>query len=184
MAAGEFITDAAEAAGSYRKQGARWLAACGGVCPRRGRNLKGRCLTFAEREEIAISIAAGHTLRDIATTLNRSPSTISREIARNREPSGRYRARSAHAAAYHRALRPKPSRTQVVFVAARRHGGDLQALSFGRVSKPLSVVAVRGAVRRGLSHSEASSGSMLSSSLSWPVKGSARYGFEGHCSRG
>ena len=110
MAAGEFITDAAEAAGSYRKQGARWLAACGGVRPRRGRNLKGRCLTFAEREEIAIGIAAGHTLRDIAKALNRSPSTISREIARNRETSGRYRARSAHAAAYHRASRPKPSK--------------------------------------------------------------------------
>nr|WP_271209371.1 helix-turn-helix domain-containing protein [Rhodococcus wratislaviensis] len=109
MAAGEFITGAAEAAGSYRKQGARWLAACGGVRPRRGRNLKGRCLTFAEREEIAIGIAAGHTLRDIAKALNRSPSTISREIARNREPSGRYRARSAHPAAYHRASRPKPS---------------------------------------------------------------------------
>ena len=110
MAAGEFITGAAEAAGSYRKQGARWLAACGGVRPRRGRNLKGRCLTFAEREEIAIGIAAGHTLRDIAKALNRSPSTITREIARNREPSGRYRARSAHAAAYHRASRPKPSK--------------------------------------------------------------------------
>ncbi|RYE41539.1 MAG: helix-turn-helix domain-containing protein, partial [Hyphomicrobiales bacterium] len=66
MTAGEFITDGTEAAGSYRKQGARWLAACGGVRPRRGRNLKGRCLTFAEREEIAIGIAAGHTLRDIA----------------------------------------------------------------------------------------------------------------------
>jgi IS30 family transposase len=36
--------------------------------------------------------------------------TISREIARNREPSGRYRTRSAHAAAYHRASRPKPSK--------------------------------------------------------------------------
>ncbi len=67
-------------------------------------------MTFAEREEIAIGIAAGHTLRDIAKTLNRSPSTISREIARNRETSGRYRARSAHAAAYHRASRPKPSK--------------------------------------------------------------------------
>lgn len=110
MAAGEFITGAAEATGSYRKQGARWLAACGGVRPRRGRNLEGRCLTFAEREEIAIGIAAGHTLRDIAKARNRSPSTISREIARNREPSGRYRARSAHAAAYHRASRPKPSK--------------------------------------------------------------------------
>ncbi|MDV7089118.1 helix-turn-helix domain-containing protein [Rhodococcus opacus] len=78
--------------------------------PRRGRNIKGRCLTFAEREETAIDIAAGHTLRDIAKALNRSPSTISREIARNREPSGRYRSQAAHAAAYHRASCPKPSK--------------------------------------------------------------------------
>ncbi len=42
MAAGEFI-NAAIAAGSYRKQGSRWLAAAGGVRPRRGRGLRGRC---------------------------------------------------------------------------------------------------------------------------------------------
>jgi hypothetical protein len=35
MAAGEFISDAAIAAGSYRKQGSRWLAAAGGVRPDR-----------------------------------------------------------------------------------------------------------------------------------------------------
>lgn len=110
MAAGEFITDATAAAGTFTKQGTRWLATCGGVRPRRGRNLKGRCLTFAEREEIAIGIAAGHTLRHIAKALNRSPSTISREVARNSESCGRYRARSAHAAAYHRASRPKTSK--------------------------------------------------------------------------
>ena len=40
MAAGEFITDAAIAAGTYRKQGARWLVTAGGVRPRRGRGLK------------------------------------------------------------------------------------------------------------------------------------------------
>jgi hypothetical protein len=91
MATGEFITDATAAAGTFTKQGTRWLADCGGVRPRRGRNLKGRCLTFAEREEIALGIAAGHSLRDIAKVLNRNPSTISREIARNRESSGRYR---------------------------------------------------------------------------------------------
>mgnify|MGYP002135336467 FL=1 len=110
MAAGEFITDATAAAGTFTKQGSRWLTACGGVRPRRGRNLKGRCLTFAEREEIAVGIAAGHSIRTIARTLTRSPSTISREITRNRETSGRYRARSAHAAAYHRASRPKPAK--------------------------------------------------------------------------
>ena len=54
---GEFIADAAVAAGTYRKQGTRWVAACGGVRPRRGRNLKGRCLSFSEREEIALARA-------------------------------------------------------------------------------------------------------------------------------
>jgi hypothetical protein len=37
---GEFVTDAAEAAGTYRKQGTRWVLANGGVCPRRGRNCR------------------------------------------------------------------------------------------------------------------------------------------------
>jgi hypothetical protein len=53
MARGEFITDAAGEAGTYHKMGAWWLAAEGGVRPRRGRGLKGRCLTFCEREERA-----------------------------------------------------------------------------------------------------------------------------------
>src|SRR6478609_7311364 len=52
---GEFITDAAAAAGTYRKQGTRWVIANGGVRPRRGRNLAGRYLGFAEREEIALA---------------------------------------------------------------------------------------------------------------------------------
>ncbi|MGH8733148.1 MAG: SLC13 family permease, partial [Burkholderiales bacterium] len=50
LQAGEFIADAAVRAGTYRKQGTRWVAACGGVRPRRGRNLRGRCLPLAERE--------------------------------------------------------------------------------------------------------------------------------------
>ena len=59
---GEFIADAAVRVGTYRKQGTRWVAACGGVRPRRGRNLKGRCLSFAEREEIALARARGETI--------------------------------------------------------------------------------------------------------------------------
>src|SRR5215207_5936602 len=96
MAAGEFINDAAIAAGSYRKQGTRWLAAVGGVRPRRGRNLKGRCLTLAQREEIALGRARGDSVRAIAAIIGRSPSTVSRELRRNGDGPGRYRATSAH----------------------------------------------------------------------------------------
>ncbi len=107
---GEFISDAAVAAGTYRKQGTRWVIANGGVRPRRGRDLKGRCLSFGEREQIAMSCAAGDTVRAIATQLGRSPSTISRELRRNQESGGGYLASSAQAMAYHRASRPKPSK--------------------------------------------------------------------------
>ena len=71
MAAGEIINDAAIAAGSYRKQGSRWLAAAGGVRPRRGRNLRGRCLTLAQREEIAVGRSRGDSIRAIAALLGR-----------------------------------------------------------------------------------------------------------------
>ena len=107
---GEFISDAAVAAGTYRKQGTRWVIANGGVRPRRGRNLKGRCLTFAEREEIALGRASGASIRSIAARLGRSPATISRELWRNAEPGGVYRASNAHAAAWVRASRPKPAK--------------------------------------------------------------------------
>src|SRR5687767_9647331 len=106
MAAGEFINDAA-IAGSCRKQGSRWLAAAGGVRPRRGRGLRGRCLTLAQREEIALGRARGDSIRAIAALLGRSPSTVSRELRRNADGLGRYRATTAHALAYHRACRPK-----------------------------------------------------------------------------
>ena len=111
MARGEFITDAAAEVGTYREKGARWLRAEGGVRPRRGRDLKGRCLTFSEREEIAVARAGGESMRSIARRLGRSPSTVSRELRRNAGCCGLpYRATTAHALAYERASRPKPSK--------------------------------------------------------------------------
>jgi IS30 family transposase len=126
MARGEFITDAAAEAGTYRVKGARWLRAEGGVRPRRGRDLKGRCLTFSEREEIAVARAGGESMRSIGRRLGRSPSTISRELARNALGVGCYRATTAHALAYHRASRPKPAKLQVNRQLRRRVEEDLR----------------------------------------------------------
>jgi len=123
---GEFISDAAVAAGTYRKQGTRWVIANGGVRPRRGRDLKGRCLTFADREQLGLSRAAGMSMRAIATQLGRSPSTISPELRRNRESGGGYLASSAHAMAYHRASRPKPAKLATNLALREKVEQDLQ----------------------------------------------------------
>ncbi len=126
MARGEFITDAAAEAGTYRKKAARWLVAEGGVRPRRGRDLKGRCLTFSEREEIGLARAGGESMRAIAARLGRSPSTVSRELARNASCEGRYRATTAHALAYDRASRPKPAKLASNLAVRKKVERDLQ----------------------------------------------------------
>jgi len=81
------------------------LAQTGGIQPAHRCRSKW-ALTLAEREEISRSVAAGQSLRSIATRLGRSPSTISREIQRNGGEEC-YRANQADQAAWDRAHRPK-----------------------------------------------------------------------------
>jgi transposase, IS30 family len=126
LQAGEFITDAAAQAGTYREMGGRWIAAECGIRPRRGRNLKGRCLTFAEREEIALARARGESMQCIARRLGRSPSTISRELRRNADRRGSYRATTAHMLAWRRASRPKPAKLHVNQTLRQIVEGDLK----------------------------------------------------------
>ena len=126
LQAGEFLTDASALAGTHRHRGLAWLREAGGVRPRRGRDLKGRCLSFAEREEIALGRAGGEKIRAIATRLGRSPSTISRELSRNADRCGRYRATTAHALAYERASRPKPAKLAVNLVLRAKVEQDLK----------------------------------------------------------
>jgi IS30 family transposase len=83
----------------------RILSATGGIEPRR-RHRSRRALTLSEREEISRGMVSGQSLRSIAASLKRSPSTISREIRRNGS-RGTYRAAPADQAAWDRALRPK-----------------------------------------------------------------------------
>ena len=80
----------------------------GGIRPR-ARCRSARALTLAEREEISRGIASGRSLRSIARILNRSPSTLSREIQRN-GGQARYRASEADERAWERAQRPKRCR--------------------------------------------------------------------------
>jgi IS30 family transposase len=126
MQRGEFITDAAAEAGTYRKKGARWLAAEGGVRPRRGRDLQGRYLSFGEREEVALGRAGGESVRSIAARLGRSPSTVSRELRRNVDGDRGYRATTAHALAYGRASRPKPAKLATNLVLRAKVEKDLE----------------------------------------------------------
>jgi IS30 family transposase len=70
-------------------------------------------LTFQEREEIALAHAAGDSVRGIARRLGRAPSTVSRELRRNADRRGCYRATTAHALAWQRASRPKPAKLHV-----------------------------------------------------------------------
>lgn len=66
-------------------------------------------LTLAEREEISRGLAMGGSIRQIAATLGRAPSTISREIHRH-GGAHRYRASEADMRAWDRARRPKRCR--------------------------------------------------------------------------
>jgi IS30 family transposase len=80
----------------------------GGIAPS-ARRRAAWTLELGEREEISRGIAAGLAIRAIARCLGRSPSTISREIARNGGKQA-YRATRADKKAWERALRPKRCR--------------------------------------------------------------------------
>jgi transposase, IS30 family len=78
---------------------------------RRVREISDRYLSEQERVRIADLRQAGHGVRAIAVQTGRSPSTISRELRRNRDPdSGQYRPFTAHKLAVRRRARPRPGK--------------------------------------------------------------------------
>ena len=77
----------------------------GGIRPSQRRRSR-LALTLAEREEISRGLVNGHSLRRIACSLGRAPSTVGREIRRN-GGSGPYRAATSDKRAWDRARRPK-----------------------------------------------------------------------------
>ena len=120
MQQGVSNAEACRIVGINRRTGKRW---------RNGRNPSGRhkaappirsvvppsvpsrYLREDERIHIADRLREKATIRAIAAELGRSPSTISREIRRNRHPgNGQYRPYAAQARADARRPRPKPGK--------------------------------------------------------------------------
>jgi transposase, IS30 family len=165
------VQDAGRAAGVGHEIAFRWFRKAGGVKsngPGRG---CGRYLSLAEREEIAVGLAAGESLRVIAGRLGRSPSTVSREVRRNSRGARYYRAVAAQGHAQYRAARPKTARLagcpvlrewvqdklearwspeQISVMLAREFPGDLEMrVSHETIYQSLYVQG-RGALRREL----------------------------------
>lgn len=130
---------AAATVGVSANTGERWFRDGGGMAPMPLAEPTGRYLTLAKREVIDLCWAEGWTKADIARHLGRHPSTIGRELNRNRllayphrpplpdgsrrrpgamagtqgpgrRPRVRYRATAAQAKAEVRGRRPKPAK--------------------------------------------------------------------------
>jgi IS30 family transposase len=119
---------AAERLGYNGVTGQKWFRQAGGVIPAYvTAKRSGRSLSFEEREEIFAGVGRGDSIRLIARSLGRAPSTVQRELRRNmwhqlyrarhHRPHGfsvrtpwNYRPSQAQRAADLNARRPKPAK--------------------------------------------------------------------------
>ena len=117
------------------------LSPSGGIrpAPRKRSRL---ALNLREREEISRGLVAAQSLRQIATRLNRSTSTISREINRNGGYDA-YRATHAEQAAWDRAHRPKRCKLagnaplrRLVVAKLKRHWSPKQIAGWLKITYP------------------------------------------------
>lgn len=110
MASGLNPRQAARLTGVSATFARNWHHKVGGVYRPPGTTYSDRYLDRDERYELARLIDAGLSVRGVAGRLGRAPSTISRELARNRGPSGHYQPERADRLAWVRQRRPKPSK--------------------------------------------------------------------------
>jgi IS30 family transposase len=144
----------------------------GGVYRPPGVTYSDRYLSRDERYELARLRECGLSVRAVGARMGRSPSTISRELARNADPrTGGYQPERAHRLAWERQRRPKPSklsqcpqlRAAVQQMLDRRYSpeqasGRLKALYPGEAAMQVSHEAIyqsiyvypRGELRREL----------------------------------
>ncbi|MFI9778593.1 helix-turn-helix domain-containing protein [Streptomyces sp. NPDC051956] len=88
--------------------------------------MPGGRLTQPERQQIALGLADGLAYAEIARTLDRPTSTVTREVMRNGGPTA-YRADLAHRATEHRARR-KQSTPRDPGTPPQPHGRDAEAV--------------------------------------------------------
>src|SRR5437879_2436439 len=143
---------AAVALGLNEDTGRDWFRQAGGVIPAYvTAPSSGRCLSFAEREEIFAGIERDESIRLIAKRLGRAPSTVLRELRRNmRQPyrAGRrpgvqpwdYRPSRAQRRAERLAARPKPAKLA--------HHPRLRALVQAKLRERFSPEQVAAHLRR------------------------------------
>ena len=147
IATGQSIEAAALKAGVSEAIGSRLFRKAGGMAPAKFRSsakpLSGRYLSLAEREEIALLNAQGHSLCEIGRRIGRHASTISRELNRNATTHGgkfTYRATAAQWHADRSARRPKPSKlaqnAKLRTYVEDRLAGVVEAPSRVRVRRP------------------------------------------------
>lgn len=113
VATGITSEKAAEAVGVSQAVGSRWFRHRGGMPLFMSKPVSDRYLSFTERDEVGILRAQDLGVREIARRLDRSPSTVSRELTRNAATRGgklEYRASVAQWKSELLAQRPKPAK--------------------------------------------------------------------------
>ena len=133
------VRKAAAVSGVAPTTAQRWITKSGGVIPRQMRTTaSARYLSSHERMEIGMCLAAGDSIHSIAARLNRSPSTISREIKLHSTAAG-YQPLLAHERARKRARRPKPRRLH--------QDGQLRCLVQAMLRKKMSPEQISGRLK-------------------------------------
>ena len=110
LAGGRGPVEAAAVAGVSKSYACLLNRKMGGVYRPPGVTYSARYLDREERYELARLRECGLSVRAVAARLGRSPSTVSRELARNADPRGGYQPERAHRLARERQRRPKPSK--------------------------------------------------------------------------
>ena len=93
-------------------------------------------LNKKEREEIRyLCVKHGYSVRETADLLDRDPSTISRELRRNKGPTGQYGATTAHRMAANRVRRESVLHRAYIALSLCSAGGSVIPRSVRRVER-------------------------------------------------